>query len=150
MDPKDIRAGMAVRLRGPAEHRLHRATGTVVGVLSPDEMWHSDPLGMLSAPFAWPDGQVLVALDAARPRDPDGRPWIPRVAVAPVDLEDPEAPIPPAREKMREIVASWGRANKAYTRTSLRAQLAEAGFEVDRRTLHAWLTQDAPRRPEAR
>lgn len=83
-----ITEGMRVRLKGPEGHPLHGATGLVGRVTDDAWMWEHDPMTMMSDPFAWPDGQVLVTLDE-RPRAARGRnlPWTPVVAVRPGDVE---------------------------------------------------------------
>jgi len=88
VDITAVTEGMRVRLRGPEGHELHGATGTVSRVLSTGWLWEHDPVTMMSDPFAWTDGQVLVSLDE-RPRSQLGRnlPWTPAVAVRPGDIE---------------------------------------------------------------
>lgn len=142
MDCDDIKEGMKARLLGPPGHSLHGVSGTVVRVLGPDDMWHHYPATMLGEPFAWTAGSVLVSLDD-RPRDPGGRPWTPMVTVRPDDVEDASQPhVPPARERLRELLAAYAATGRVYTEGTLRDALNEAGFEMSRRTLHRWVTED--------
>jgi hypothetical protein len=153
MELEDITEGMTVRLRGPDYHPLHGITGTVLRVLLPDELWRSQPGTLLADPFSWLDGQLLVSLDD-RPDDPAGHRWAPVVTVRPGDAEDPAAPpadgpeVPPARVKLREILAA---ARTPVTRPMMRSRLHEEGFEVRRETVARWLAEDQARYgPETR
>lgn len=147
MDAEDIKEGMKALLLGPVGHPLHRATGTVIRVFTADEMWKRQPMDMLGGPFSWTAGQVLISLDDPRPRDPEGRPWTPLVSVRPCDVQDASQPdVPPAREKLRELLASYAASGRVVTETTVRAELDAHGFELSRHTLHRWLAEEADRR----
>jgi hypothetical protein len=142
MDPEDVTEGMRVRLIGPPDHPLHGAAGTVVRVLGPDDLWHHYPATMLGEPFAWTDGSVLVSLDD-RPPDRKGHRWTPVVTVRPADVEDAsQLHVPPARERLRELLAGFTATGRVFTEGVLRDALEADGFRVNRRTLHRWVTED--------
>jgi hypothetical protein len=147
MNPGDITEGMKVRLTAPLDHPLHRAAGVVIRTFTAEQLWEREPMTMLGDPFTWLAGQVLVSLDEPRPRDGKDRPWTPVVTVRPDDVEDAsQPPVLTAREKMRELLAAWTESGNLLTEGLLRAALEAHGYEVDRRTLHRWLEQDAARR----
>lgn len=140
---ENIREGMAVQLAAPPGHPLQDAPGTVIRVLTAEQLWEREPMTMLGEPFCWTGGQVLVSLDDPWPQDPAGRPWTPMVTVRPGDVQAGDGG--EAREKMRELAAGFAADRHAFTETGLRTALEKAGFEVDRRTLHRWVTQDRER-----
>jgi hypothetical protein len=82
-----------VRVLAPAGHPLHGARGTVVMTWSRLELIRQGRrTELMTAPFTWPDGQVIVKLDT-RPAVPDqddpGWLWPPEITVRPGEVELP-------------------------------------------------------------